>query len=183
MNAHDLPIVCSLVHYLHACTGFPVRSTWLAAIKAGDFTSWPGLNYTNAAKYCPVSVETLKGHMTQTRQGARSIKPKPATEEALPNITNQLPPAKSKELYVYTDPISNLYTNDMGRFPVLSRSGNHYIMLAYHVDTNTILVEPFQSRQDRHRIAAYNCIMTRLKNCSHTVDLQILDKEAIQPYK
>ena len=39
MNAHDLPIVCSLVHYLHACTGFPVRSTWLAAIKTGNFAS------------------------------------------------------------------------------------------------------------------------------------------------
>ena len=50
MNAHDLPSVCSLVHYLHACTGFPVRSTWLVAIKAGKFSSWPGFIYTNASK-------------------------------------------------------------------------------------------------------------------------------------
>ena len=71
----------------------------------------------------------------------------------------------------------------MGRFPVRSRSGNNYIMLAYHVDTNTILVEPFQSRQDRHRIAAYNRIMNRLKKRSHTVDLQILDNKASQAYK
>ena len=56
-------------------------------------------------------------------------------------------------------------------------------MLAYHVDTNTILVEPFQSRQDRHPIAAYNGIMTRLKNCCHTIDLQILDNEASQASK
>ena len=60
MNAHDLPRVCALVHYLHACVGFPVRSTWLAAIKAGNFASWPGLTYTNAAKYVPVSTETGK---------------------------------------------------------------------------------------------------------------------------
>ena len=160
-----------------------MRSTWLAAIKAGNFTTWPGLNYTNEAKYCPIYVETLKGHMTHTRQGACSAKPKPATEDSLPDITSQIPAAKSKELYVYTDPISKLHTDDMGRFPVRSHSGNHYIMLAYQVDTNTILVEPFQSRQDRHRIAAYNRIMTRLKNRGRTVGLQILDNEDSQSYK
>ena len=183
MNAHDLPSVCALVHYLHACTGFQVCSMWLAATKAGNFASCPGLTYTNVEKYCPVYVDTLKGRLTQTRQGARSTKPKPATEDALPDITNQLPTAKSKEFYVYMDPISKMYTDDMGRFPVRSRSVNHYIILAYHVDTNTILVVPFQSRQDRHCIAAYNRIMTRLKNRGQTVDLQILDTEARKAYK
>ena len=96
MNTHDLPSVCALVHYLHACAGFPVRSTWLAAIKAGNFSSWPGLTYTNAEKYCPLSVETLQGHMTQTRQGKRSTKLKPALDVALPNTNNQLLPKKSK---------------------------------------------------------------------------------------
>ena len=96
MNAHELPSVCTLVHYLHACAGLPVQYMWLAAIKAGNFASWPGLTYTNAAKYCPLSVDTLKGCMTQTRQGTRSTKPKPATYDALPNINNQLPPEKAK---------------------------------------------------------------------------------------
>ena len=78
--------------------------------------------------------------MTHTRQFKRSTEPKPASDVALPNTNNQLPPKKAKELYVYIDPISRLYTDDMGQFPVCSCSGNHYIMLAYHVDTNTILV-------------------------------------------
>ena len=108
MNAHDLPSMCALVHYLHTCAGLPVRSTWLAAIKSGNFPSWPGLTYTNASKYCPLSVDTLKGHMTQTRKGTRSTKPKPATDDALPNTNNQLPPEKAKELYVYTYPIIKL---------------------------------------------------------------------------
>ena len=125
----------------------------------------------------------MKGHITQTSKGAHSTKPKPTTEDAPPNIINPLPTAKAKDIYVYTDPISKLYTDDMGRFPVHSRSGNHYIVLDYHVDTNTILVEPFQSRQDRHRIAAYNRIMTRLNKRGHTVDLQILDNKSRQAYK
>ena len=75
LNAHDLPSVGALVKYLHAAAGFPVKSTWLAAIKAGNYASWPDLTYTNASKYCPHSVETLMGHTKQTRSGVRSTKP------------------------------------------------------------------------------------------------------------
>ena len=77
LNAHNLPSVAALVCYLHECAGFSVRSTWLAAIKSGNFFSCPGLTYANATKYFPVSVESLKGHVTQTIQGACSTKPKP----------------------------------------------------------------------------------------------------------
>ena len=77
LNAHDLPSVGALIRYLHAAAGFPVKSTWLAAIKAGNYSSWPGLSYTNASKYCPVSIETLQGHIKQSRQGVRSTKPTP----------------------------------------------------------------------------------------------------------
>ena len=65
----------------------------------------------------------------------------------------------------------------MGRFPVQSRSGNNSIMLAYHADTNVILVEAFHSRQDRHRIADANNIIYGLHKHGHTVDLQILDNK------
>ena len=37
LNVHNLPSVAALVCYLHACAGFPVRSTWLADIKAVNF--------------------------------------------------------------------------------------------------------------------------------------------------
>ena len=56
-------------------------------------------------------------------------------------------------------------------------------MLAYHVKSNTILVEPFQSRHERHRLAAYDRIMSRIKRNSHTVDLQIMDNEASKSHK
>ena len=66
-SAYDLPSVQALVRYLHAAAGFPVRDTWLRAIKAGNYVSWPGLTYQNAAKYCPDADETLRGYMVQTR--------------------------------------------------------------------------------------------------------------------
>ena len=46
---------------------------------------------------------------------------------------------KSKEIYITTEPISKLYTDDIGRLPVRSRSGNNFLVLPYHVDTNVIL--------------------------------------------
>ena len=75
-SAYDLPSVEALVCYLHAAAGFPVKDTWLEAIKAGFYDSWPGLTFQNASRYCPRPDETIKGHMVQSRQGVRSTKPK-----------------------------------------------------------------------------------------------------------
>ena len=82
-SAYDLPSVEALVRWYHAAAGFPVRDTWLRAIKAGNFDSWPGLTYNNAARYCPSADETIKGHMTQTCQGVRSTKTKETTPTLL----------------------------------------------------------------------------------------------------
>ena len=59
---------------MHEAAGLPVNYTWLKAIKHANYNSWPGLTYNNAAKYCPQSVETIKGHMVQSSQGVRSTK-------------------------------------------------------------------------------------------------------------
>ena len=50
-SVYDLPSVEALIWYFHAAVVFPVRETWLKAIKAGNFDSWPGLTYQNATKY------------------------------------------------------------------------------------------------------------------------------------
>ena len=89
----------------------------------------------------------------------------------------------TKELHVRIDLTNKVYTNDMGIFPVRSCSGNYFIVLAYHVDSNVILVDPFQSRHDCHRLAAANRIMSRLQKNSHSVDLQILDNKCSTAYK
>ena len=70
----------------------------------------------------------------------------------------------------------------MSRFPVRSCGGNPYLMLAYHVNCNVIHAEAFGSRRDRHRIAAYNRIIERLKLGGHSVNLQVLDNKASATY-
>ena len=89
-SVYNLPIVASLVRYLYAAAGLPVKDMWLWDIKADKYVTWPGLTYNNAVKYCPNTNATVMGHMVQTRQGVRSTKPrpkkpqKPMTQEELP---------------------------------------------------------------------------------------------------
>ena len=90
---------------------------------------------------------------------------------------------KSQELFIRTELISKIYTDNMGRFPIRSWRGNNFIMLAYHVDTNVILVEPFASHHDRHRLAAADRIMANLTKRGHCVDLHILDNKCSAAYK
>ena len=71
----------------------------------------------------------------------------------------------------------------MGRFLIRYRSGNQYIMLAYHCVINTILVKPFQSNKNLHRIASYKVIMLHLQQRGHKVELEVLDNKDIQYYR
>ena len=143
-SAYDLPSIAALVRYLHTAAVFPVRYTWLWAIKVGNYATWPGLTYNNTAKYCPDTNETIMGHMVQTRQGVRSAKPKkpknPTNAETSSSMLVKPPEEPSRELHIHVRHISRLYMDDTGRFPVRSRSGNQYIMVAYHCDANVILV-------------------------------------------
>ena len=59
---------------MHVATGLPVKSTWLKGIKKGNFATWLVLTYSNAEKYFPHSVETIKGHMVQPLQVVKSTK-------------------------------------------------------------------------------------------------------------
>ena len=42
-SAYDLPSLEALVRYMHAAEGLPLKSTWLRAIKKGNFETWPGM--------------------------------------------------------------------------------------------------------------------------------------------
>ena len=89
----------------------------------------------------------------------------------------------SHEMHTKIENISKLYPDDTGRFTILSRSGNKYIIVAYHCGSNDIFAAPFKSRTDKHILLAYGAIMQRLKDRNMMLYLQIVDKEAINKYK
>ena len=74
-SVYDLPFTEQVIRWMHAVCGFPVKSTWLKAVKAGNYIGWPLITTKNVTKYYPDSVETPKGHLNQTRKNVRSTKP------------------------------------------------------------------------------------------------------------
>ena len=121
--------------------------------------------------------------MVQTCQGVRSTKPKKPSKQVLKNMPEIDEPTPGNdsvnELYVKVIQKHILYTDDTGRVPIRARSGNQYVMVAYH-SSNVILVEPFPSRKDKYRLEAYNSIMQRLKQKDLLVHLHILDNECMR---
>jgi hypothetical protein len=61
---------------MHAVCGYPVKSTWLKAIKASNYIGWPMLTERNDNKYYPETSEMPKGHMNQMRKNVHSTKAK-----------------------------------------------------------------------------------------------------------
>jgi hypothetical protein len=68
---------------MHAVCGYPVKSTWLKAVKAGNYISWLLLTERNINKYYPETTETPKRHMNQTQKNVQSTTSKPTRWEQL----------------------------------------------------------------------------------------------------
>ena len=119
-------------------------------------------------------------HLVQERYGVSSTKPK-LTETSSPEP--KIPQVRSNELHIQVSPISKLYTDNTGRFTIHAHSGNQYIMIAYHCDTNLILADPFYLRKDTHWLLAYDRIIQRLTDNKLIVNPQILDNEASAEFK
>ncbi len=182
----DLPSVNALVSFYHACLGFLVKQMWLDAIKAENCDIFNGLTYSNVARYCPNANKTILGHLAQQHQNVRLTKPKRPTPltPPVPLPTASSPTdVPSNQVFITVHPLSRLYTDDSGCFPVKACSRNQYVMIAFHADSNLILQQAFKSKIDCHPIAPYNAIMTCLSARGLLLDLQIIDNKASAAYK
>jgi hypothetical protein len=67
----DLPNTRQTLLYFHAAAGFPAKETFRNAVRAGNFSTWPGLTTTLISKHFPDSNKTQKGHMKGQRKGVQ----------------------------------------------------------------------------------------------------------------
>jgi hypothetical protein len=126
-HAHDNSYQKYLINYLHAACFSPVKSTWITAIKNGNFTSWPGLTEQAVEKYLSKSTSTTKVHLNQQRQNARTTKVKdPKVIITEPDLDQGI---KTQFVYAATIDAGQIYTDQTGIFPVVSSKGNKYIMI------------------------------------------------------
>ena len=167
---------------MHAVCGYPVKSTWMKAIKAGNFIGWPLLTEKNVNKYYPETTETDKGHMNQTRKNVRSTKSKPTPFEE--SNTTSMRGKKVQDVYIKTyDPRETIFSDQTGKLPTQSQRGNKYIMVMVEIDSNAILVEPMNSKKDKEMIRAYDTLILRLKRAGSVPKKHVLDNEVSEAMK
>jgi len=105
---------------MHAIVGYPVKSTWLKAIKAGNYVGWPMLNERNVQKYYLETIETAKGHLNQTRKNVRSTKAKTAPLKTCD--TSQLHGKKVRDVYTKTYRVrKTMFSDQTGQFLTCSQ--------------------------------------------------------------
>ena len=187
-NVYNLPSIAQVIKYHHAAAGFPTKDTWVKAIKAGFYVSWPGLTAEAASKHFPESEETQKGHLKKQRQNVRSTKRKVTfsdDDEMIPQSITANSPGKQKFFFVKTmNAEGTIYTDQTGCFPTQSRRGNKFIMIIYDVDGNYIDGEPMRDHRPNSMIKAYHALWDRVtKNRVDKPMMHILDNEASADFK
>ncbi len=126
MNAYTTSNVTELMQFLHAAAFSPVQSTFLDAIKAHHFHSWPGLTSARVQRYLPKAIPTAMGHLDRQRKNTRSTKPKPVSPaEMEQDLHPKQEPNKTHAVFAAFHTVDEqkgvIYTDLTGSFPVTSR--------------------------------------------------------------
>jgi hypothetical protein len=152
-HAHDNNNQKDLINYLHAACFSPVKSIWIMVIKNGNFSSWPGLTEHAVEKHLSKSTSTTKVHLNQQRQNSRTTKIKDSQVLVTdPDIDHGV---KTQFVYAATIDAGQIYTDQTGRFPVVSSKGNKYSMILYDYDSNAILAQPIKDRTAPELLKAF----------------------------
>ena len=71
-----------LVDFLHQAAGYPMKKSWLTAIRLGFYATLLGLLYKLVSKFLPNDTkETAAGHLHCRQQGVQSIRRNNQLEE------------------------------------------------------------------------------------------------------
>ena len=116
-------------------------------------------------------IPTILGHRHKNKQGIRSTAARAANIQLAPE-----PPVN--ELYAMIIPLLHLICTDQtGRFPVRSKSGNNHIMILYDCDANAILGEPIPDRTSKTLQKAFLVMFNKIKLKGYKPSVIRLDNE------
>jgi hypothetical protein len=164
-----------------------VLDTWLKAIRAGHFATWPGLTEDLVRKHLPKELAKVKGHLSQRQKNLRSTTKTisaPVTDSD-DSAESDPTPTKIKTHHVFAAlvDVGKVYGELTGRFPIQSSRGHQYILTLYDYDINTISTEPMKNRTDKERIRAYTALHHQLLNAGLKTELQIMDNECSNKFR
>jgi hypothetical protein len=169
---------------MHAVCGYPVKSTWLKAIKAGNYIGWPMLTERNIQMYyySIEAIKTAKGHLNQTRK--MYGQPKQRRRHWKTCNTSHLHRKKVHNVYTQMYMVcKTMFSNQTGQFLTRSLQGNKYIMVMVEIDDNAILVKPMKKCKDTVMIRACNALLLRLKRSGIVPKKHVLDNKVSENMK
>jgi hypothetical protein len=117
-----------LVRFLHAAAFSSAQDTWLKAILAGHFATWPGLTEDLVRKHLPKEIATVKGHLSQKRKKLRSttstVNKHAPDETALDDVTPEAAHVKTHQVFAAMVDVGKVYGDLTGRFLIQSSNGH-----------------------------------------------------------
>jgi hypothetical protein len=129
------------------------------------------------------------GHMQGQRQGVQSTCPidaPGATNNANPlditvSVNNPAPSAHivAHEILIQVINLKDtMYMDQMGQFPFVSSLGNRYIMILYHVDSNSSWSKALKNNSKGKLILAHHCALVQMAQRGIVPRHQILNNQA-----
>jgi hypothetical protein len=186
----DLPSARQTFLWYHASAGFPVKESFIKAVRNGNYATWPKLTITLINKYMPDSDETVKGHLKGQCQGIRSTKHNAFTAlveaaatrlkiEGESSPIKPLPPTKFNDIFVrMVDLTDEIHTNQTGAFPHTSQRGNRYIMVGGHPPRCKLhLCGTYEEQVRKGNDQGIPKIINRMNAAGLGLQKQVLDNE------
>jgi hypothetical protein len=159
---HQIQQPAALVQFAHAALFSPTITTLEKAIKNNFLVGFPGLNQQSIKDHPPHSIPTIKGHLDQNRKNKQSTKgiatPLPllpdypeyeADNQEVAIMADNTPNQEEPTNYVFatflpTERSGKIFTDQTGKFPIVSSAGNTQIFVLYDYDSNSIHAQPMQ---------------------------------------
>ena len=203
-SAYTQKTVPLMIAFLHAAAGYPRKQTWLRAIEAGYFDTWPGITAQRVRRYLIEPDVTTLGHQKMISSNIRStknkkeIKPKEKMEDEKQQTSRDqfdeepLPPPTSPRSSVHDvgvyivdaheatnrPELKNLIASDLpGRYPITSARGHKYLFVMYDFDSNYINAVPIKSRKSCELVRGFTECYELLKKNGLTARMLRLDNE------
>jgi hypothetical protein len=130
-------------------------------------------------KHLSKSAATVNGHLNQQRMNTRSTKIKEETNKVTTEGDLDYG-RKTNCICATTIDTGQIYTDQTGRFTVISRKGNKYIVVLYEYDGSEILEGPIKNRTAPELLRAFQVMEKKLTARGLQPKLMRLDNEASQ---